>query len=139
MVVVVALGLRGGDDLDLPAVEPETLIDRANLRLGRLRVRQEDAACAALDDGRRDRRTVDIAKALGGENDRGVLLPERLQPLAELTGEALVIERQPALVDDDERRRAVEAVLDSVEEIGQDRGRRAGADPGRSSDPEPQG
>src|SRR5690606_37943895 len=38
LVVVIARGLRGGDDLDLPAVEAETLVDRANLRLGRLRV-----------------------------------------------------------------------------------------------------
>src|SRR3546814_8889732 len=34
LVVVVALGLRGGDDFDLPAVEAEALVDRANLRLG---------------------------------------------------------------------------------------------------------
>src|SRR3546814_16026982 len=39
LVVVVALGLRGGDDFDLPPVEAEALVDRANLRLGRLRVR----------------------------------------------------------------------------------------------------
>src|SRR3546814_14711863 len=45
-----ALGLRGGDDFDLPPVEAEALVDRANLRLGRLRVRQEDADGAALDD-----------------------------------------------------------------------------------------
>src|SRR3546814_8495888 len=43
LVVVVALGLRGGDDFDLPPVEAEALVDRANLRLDRLRVRQEDA------------------------------------------------------------------------------------------------
>lgn len=38
LVVVVALGLGGGDDLDLPAVEAEALVDRADLRFGRLRV-----------------------------------------------------------------------------------------------------
>ena len=37
LVVVIALGLRGGDDFDLPAVEAEALVDRANLRFGRLR------------------------------------------------------------------------------------------------------
>jgi len=54
LVVVVALGLRGGDDLDLTAVQPEAFVDRANLRFGRLWVRQEDAACAAFDDRGRD-------------------------------------------------------------------------------------
>jgi len=39
LVVVIALGLRGGDDFDLPAVEAEALVDRANLRLGGLRIR----------------------------------------------------------------------------------------------------
>src|SRR3546814_9438132 len=42
LVVVVALGLGGGDALDLPAVEAEALIDRANLRFGRLRVGLEN-------------------------------------------------------------------------------------------------
>src|SRR3546814_1675875 len=32
LVVVVALGPRGGDDFDLPPVEAEALVDRANLR-----------------------------------------------------------------------------------------------------------
>src|SRR3546814_4454892 len=34
----------------VPAVEAKAFVDGANLRLGRLRVRQEDAARAALDD-----------------------------------------------------------------------------------------
>src|SRR3546814_16424228 len=51
LVVVVELGLRGGDDFDLPPVEAEALVDRANLRLGRLRVGEENAARAALAAG----------------------------------------------------------------------------------------
>src|SRR5690606_29904783 len=81
-----------------------------------------------LDDGRRDGRPVDVAKALRGKDDGGVLLSERLQPFAELAGKAVVVERQPALVDDDEGRRPVEAVLDAMEEIGEHRRRRTGAD-----------
>ncbi len=54
LVVVVLLGLRGGDDLDLPAVEAEALVDRANLWLGGLRVREKDPARAAFDDRRCD-------------------------------------------------------------------------------------
>ena len=41
LVVVVPLGLRGGDDFDLPRVQAEAFVDRANLRFGRLRVGQE--------------------------------------------------------------------------------------------------
>jgi hypothetical protein len=56
---------------------------------------------AALDDGGRDGRAVDVGERLRGEDDAGVLLAQRLQPFAELAGEALVVEREPALVDDE--------------------------------------
>ena len=59
---------------------------------------------------------------------RGVLLAQRLQPFAELAGKALVVEREPALVDDEQGGPAVEPVLDAMEEIGEHRGRGAGAD-----------
>src|SRR5690606_24126093 len=49
LVVIVALRLGGRDNLDLPAVQAEAFIDRANLRFGRLRVGQEDAAGATFD------------------------------------------------------------------------------------------
>ena len=73
-------------------------------------------------------RAVDVGERLGGEDDGGVLLAQRLQPFAELAGEALVIEREPAFIDDQQRRAAVEPALDAVEEIGEHGGRRAGAD-----------
>src|SRR3546814_18648065 len=41
LVVVVALRLSGRDNLDLSAVQAAALVDRANLRFGRLRVRSE--------------------------------------------------------------------------------------------------
>ena len=59
---------------------------------------------------------------------RGVLLPQRLQPLAELAGEAGIVEREPALVDDEQGRPAVEPIFDAVKQIGQHGGRGAGAD-----------
>ena len=65
---------------------------------------------------------------LRGEDDAGVLLAQRLQPFAELPGEAVVVEREPAFVDDEQRRAAVEAVLDAMEEIGEHGRRRARAD-----------
>ena len=68
LVVVVALGLRGGDDPDLPAVQAEALLDGADLRLHSLRIRQEDAARAAFDDRGRDGRILDVRQALRGED-----------------------------------------------------------------------
>ena len=72
--------------------------------------------------------TVDVGQRLRGEDDGGVLLPQRLQPFAQLAGKALVVQRKPAFIDDQQRRPAVEAVFDAMEEIGEHGGRSAGAD-----------
>ena len=68
LVVVVALRLRGGDDLDLAGVEPEAFVDRANLRFSGLRIGEEDAARAALHDGRCDAGVLDVGQRLRGED-----------------------------------------------------------------------
>ena len=99
-----------------------------DLRFERALVRQEEPRRAALDDGGRDGAAVDVGERLGGEDDARVLLPQRLQPFAELAGEAAIVEGEPALVDDEQGGPAVEAVLDAVEEIGEDRRRGARAD-----------
>src|SRR3989475_11748953 len=44
-------------------------------------VRQEDAACAALDDGRGDARILDVGEGLRGEDDADVLLAQRLEQI----------------------------------------------------------
>ena len=102
LAVIVALRRRAREDLDLAIVEAEAAIDRGDLRLDRALVRQEDARRAALDDGRRDVAAVDVGERLRGEDDGGVLLAQRLQPLAELLGEGRIVEHQPALVDDEQ-------------------------------------
>src|SRR3546814_3865260 len=99
LVVVVALGPRGGDDFDLPPVEAEALVDRANLRLGRLRVRQEDADGAALDDRGRDAGVLDVRQRLRGEDDAHVSFAQRLEPLADARGEHRVVQEQPGLIE----------------------------------------
>ena len=128
LAVIVALRRRPAQDLDLAVVETEAAIDRGDLRLERALIRQEEPRRAALDDRGRDRRAIDIGERLGGEDDARILLPQRLQPFAELPGEAGVVEREPAFVDDEQGRPAVEPVADAVEEIGEHGGRRAGAD-----------
>ena len=68
--VVVPLGRGPGDELDLPVVEAEALIDRARLGLDRAVVGQEDALRAALDDGRCDRAAGDVGQAIGWRRRR---------------------------------------------------------------------
>ena len=128
LAVIVALRRGAAEDLDLPVVEAEAAIDRRDLRFERALVGQEEPRRAALDDRRRDRAAVDVGERLGGEDDAGVLLAQRLQPFAQLAGKAAIIERKPAFVDDEQGGPAVEAVLDAVEEIGEDRRRGARAD-----------
>ena len=65
---------------------------------------------------------------MSGENDARILFAQGLEPFAQLRGEGRTVEHQPAFIDDDERRRAVEAAFDTVKQIGQHgrRSRRSG-------------
>src|SRR3546814_3175468 len=111
--------LRGGDDFDLPPVEAEALVDRANLRLGRLRVGEENAARAALDDRGRDARILDVRERLRGEDDADVLFPERLEPLPDTRGKHRVIEEQPRFIEDQQRGRTVKSFIAARKEVMQ--------------------
>ena len=111
LAVIVALGRRPAQKLDLAVVEAEAAVDRRDLRLDRPLVRQQQPRRTAFDDRRRDRGAVDVRKRLGGEDDGRVLLAKRLQPFAELAGEILVVEGEPTFIDDEKRRPAIETVL----------------------------
>lgn len=63
---------------------------------------------------------------MGG--DVGEIGDEIGRPFAKLTREALVIEGEPAFVNDQQRRSAVETILYAMEEIGEHGGRGARAD-----------
>ena len=90
LAVIVALGRGAGEDLDLAVVEAEAPIDRRDLRLDRALVRQQDAGSGQLSMiAGAIARAVDVGERLGGEDDGGVLLAQRLQPFAELAGKAL--------------------------------------------------
>src|SRR5437899_2950032 len=101
LAVIVALGCGSGDDLDLAVIETETPVDAEDLRLDRALVRKEEPRWTALNDRRRDRAGLDIGQRLGGEHDGGVLLAQRLEPFAQLRAEAWIVEREPALIDDE--------------------------------------
>ena len=128
LAVVIALGRGPADDLDLPVVQSEAPIDGGDLRLDRPLIGQKDSRRAAFDEGRGDRAGLDIGERLRGEDDGGVLLAQRLQPFAELPRETRVVEREPAFVDDEERRPSIEPAFDAMEEIGENGRRRAPAD-----------
>src|SRR3546814_20019888 len=70
--VVVALGLRRGDQLDLPRVEAEALIGLPALRLEGAVVGQEDALRTGLDQCRGDAAARDVGERLGREDDGDV-------------------------------------------------------------------
>ncbi len=127
LTVVVALGRGSREDLDLPVIEAEATIDSRDLRLDSSLVRQQESRRAAFDDSRRDGAAVDVAEALRRKDQRSILLPQRLQPFAELLREGIVIEREPALVDDEQRGSSVEPITDPVEQVREDGGRRAGS------------
>src|SRR5271165_781726 len=128
LAVIVALRRRPTQNLDLAVVETEAAIDGGDLGFEGAFIRQEEPGWATLDDRGRDGRTVDVGERLGGEDDARILLPQRLQPFPELSGEAGVVEGEPALVDDEQSRPTVEPVADAAEEIGKHGGRRARAD-----------
>ena len=91
------------------------------LRLERLVVWQEDPRGAGFDQRRRDRAARNVAQGLGGEDHRDVALAQNLEPLPDAGGEVRVVEEEPGLIQDQERRPAVESLLQAVEEIGEHR------------------
>src|SRR3546814_1641276 len=104
-------------DLDLPGVEAEAFVDLADLRLSGLWIGQEDAACAALHDGRRAAGVLDVRQRLRGEDHRHVFLAQRLQPLADARGEHRVVEEQPRLVENQHSRCAVETLVEARDQL----------------------
>src|SRR5262245_39794433 len=119
LTVVVAFRRRPGEDLDLPIVETEAAIDAQDLRLNGALVRQEQARRAALDDGWRDRTLLDVGERLCREHHAGILLAQSLEPLSQLCPEGRIIEREPALVDNQQGGPAIKTSLDAMKEIGE--------------------
>ena len=120
-VVVVALGDRVSDELDLRLVEAELPVELARLAAASLRVRQEDLRAARLEQEIALGRVEDVGQALAHEDDRAVALAQNPEPLLDLRGEDRVVEEQPRLLEDEEARLARETPLDLVEEIEKNR------------------
>ena len=114
-VIVVALGRGLGDDLDLAIGESEALVHLAARGVLRLGIGQIELGWAGLEDYVAMRRVGDLAEALGREHDGRVFLAQRAQPLLDLRAEDAVGEHHPGFVENDERRAAIEALIDSME------------------------
>ncbi len=79
--VVVPLRRSLGDDRDLALVQAQVAVER---RLGRcrgIRVGQIDLRHARVDDRVPVRQLGELGRALRGQDDRGVLLPQLQEPL----------------------------------------------------------
>src|SRR5262249_10154498 len=123
LAIIIPLRRGPSEDLDLPVIEPETPVDRRDLRFDGAIVGQQDPRRAAFDDGRRNCGAVDIGKRLGGKDDGRILLAKGFQPLAQLTSKLPVIKREPPFIDDEQSWPAVKPSFNAVEQIGKDGGR----------------
>jgi hypothetical protein len=84
-------------------------------------VRQEDLLRAGIDQGGGDAALLDIGEALGGEQDADILLAQGLEPSPDAGGEQAVVEEQPGLVENQQRRRAGKTLLEAMEDREQAR------------------
>src|SRR3546814_8510279 len=76
--------------------------------VARLRVRHEYLRRRLLDDRARDPAFERILRALRREADDAVPFADRLFPILDPAHEHIVVERLPALINDDNRRAAIE-------------------------------
>src|SRR5690606_22408709 len=93
--IIVPLGLRPADKLDLALIEAEALISGASLRFERAVIGQEYALRAAFYDRGRNRAVRNIGKALRCEKHRDILLAQGLEPFANACSEERVVEEYP--------------------------------------------
>src|SRR5260370_176280 len=89
-VVVLALGDRHREQVDLAAVEPDPLVEPSHLLALGLRVRQEDLGRARFENDAATGRPDHVGQALADEHHGRVLLPERPEPLLDLLAEDAV-------------------------------------------------
>ena len=112
---------QGADKFEFVARQAEAAAIVGFLGLG---IDHEDLGRGLFDDGARNAAGQGVLGALSAETDNAVALADGLFPVLDPLDENLVVQRLPALVDDDDRGRPVQPLLDTVEQIHH--GRRAG-------------
>ena len=118
LVVVVPLGLRGRHDLDLARVQPKAFVDRANLRLGGLRIRRKiRLAQLSITAGAMLESLMSASDCVANMTLtfflRSVLSHWRMR--AANTGSS----RNSRFIEDQQRGRAVEAFIEAGEQVAQ--------------------
>ena len=100
--------------------------------LARLGVGEEYLRRGLLDDRGANPALERVAGVLSAEADDAIALANGFFPVAHTANEYVIIKRLPAFIDDDDRRRAVELLLDAMEQIHHRRctGDRRVEDPG---------
>ena len=105
---------QGADQLVLVRGQAEAfdIVRRARPAVG-----HEDLGRGLLDDRAGDPAFERVAGALGAEADHAVPLADGLFPILDAADERRIVQRLPAFVDDDDRGRAVQPLLDAVEQV----------------------
>src|ERR1700674_6051481 len=119
--VIVSFGCGPLDDRDLTIVEAEIAVERFLGGRCRVRIGQVDARWARIDDSVPIGKLCELRRTLSGENNGGVLLAERKEPLIDPCTEEGVHERHPRFVDLDQCGTSVKTLLDPVKEVEKNR------------------
>src|SRR5260370_23369173 len=119
-IIVVTLGRCLRDNLDLPIGQPEAPVHIARRGILRFRVRKVKLGWTRLENHVAMRGVGDLCEALRRQHHGGVLLTQGPQPLLDFCAERAIGQHDPGFVEDDERRPAVQALIDAVEQIGDD-------------------
>ena len=114
------LGSGVGDDVDLPIRKSESSVHLLRPAVLRLGIRQIELRRTGLENHVAMRRIGNFAQALSGEHHRRILLAQRAKPLLDLRAKDAVGQHDPRFIEDNKRGSAVEALINSVEEISDD-------------------
>ena len=78
--VILPLWKGGRQDLELPAIQADPLVEPADVVTLRLGIRKENLRRTGLEDDVATRRVHHVRHALADEDHRGILLPQSPQP-----------------------------------------------------------
>src|SRR5262249_54869481 len=118
--VILPLRKGGRQDLELPAIQADPLVEPADVITLGLGIRQKNLRRTGFEDDVATRGVHDVRDALADENDGSVLLPQRPQPALYCVAEQRVECSDPRFFDDEQRWSSfLEALLHLVKEVEQ--------------------
>src|SRR6266851_3864162 len=114
-VIVVPFGRGISDNIDLPIGESEPPVHLTARSIFRFRVGQIELGRTRLENYISMRRVGDLCETLRRQHDGGVLLAQGAQPLLDLRAKDAVGEHDPCFIEHDQRRSAVEPLIDAMD------------------------